>query len=320
MRQKIFTFFLIAAAGLVSCRKNKIDIDIKQYDENQIQNYMKVFSLTDMKRDTSNGDTTGIYYQLLLPGKVVPPATDLVPLEYPDKVSFVFTVRTMDGKYVTTDTIQNHIEEYLGHVSQDGLPAGLQLAMKNILKYKGASARLLIPSHLAYGVNGYRTAGSSTLANANIAGNQCLDYYVHIIDDYKTYDEQVIQNRVSDLSSYTKVESVEKPGYYYYYKILTPGTGNSPITDNSSITVTYTGQLLNGSIFDGNYNGDNSIVQTPSSFAVSGLREALEKFAVAGTKISVIIPSTIAYGDATAGSIPTNSVLRFTYQIISVAP
>jgi len=316
MRQKIFTLLLISAIGLVSCRKDKIELDIKQYDDAQIQAYISAHGLTGMQKDTSKQDSSGIYYQLLLPGKVVPPATTLQQLDYPDRVSFVFTLQSLDGKYISSDTIQNRMEDYLGHLTSNNLPYGLEMAMRNIVKYKGASARLLIPSHLAYGVSGYG-AGSSSNANTKIAGNQCLDYYVHIIDNYKDYDQQLIQSRVSDISTYTKVESVAKPGYFYYYKIQTPGTGTDKIGPNSTITCTYTGELLNGSVFDGSYNGTNIATQSISSL-ISGVSEVLQKVAVAGTKFQMILPSDLGYGNTTAGSIPTNSVLKFSYQVLTV--
>ena len=316
MRQKIFTLLLISAIGLVSCRKDKIELDIKQYDDAQIQAYISAHGLTGMQKDTSKQDSSGIYYQLLLPGKVVPPATTLQQLDYPDRVSFVFTLQSLDGKYISSDTIQNRMEDYLGHLTSNNLPYGLEMAMRNIVKYKGASARLLIPSHLAYGVSGYG-AGSSSNVNTKIAGNQCLDYYVHIIDNYKDYDQQLIQSRVSDISTYTKVESVAKPGYFYYYKIQTPGTGTDKIGPNSTITCTYTGELLNGSVFDGSYNGTNIATQSISSL-INGVSEVLQKVAVAGTKFQMILPSDLGYGNTTAGSIPTNSVLKFSYQVLTV--
>ncbi|ASU35938.1 FKBP-type peptidyl-prolyl cis-trans isomerase [Mucilaginibacter xinganensis] len=317
MRQKIFTLLLISAIGLVSCRKDKIEQNIKQYDDSQIQSYISANGLTGMKRDTSGGDTTGTYYKIILPGNIQPNETKLTPVDYPDQVALVFTLRSMDGKYVSSDTISNHIDDYLGHLTSDGLPYGLELAIKNIVKYKGASARLLIPSHLAYGVNGYGS-GSSSNANTKIAGNQSLDYYVHIIDNFKTYDDQVIKNNW-DISTYTRKESVLLPGNFYYYKILTPGTGTSVITSASSFTSTYTGALLNGTVFDGSNNGDNVATLTVSSL-VQGVQEALEQNIVAGTKISMIIPSTLGYGNGSAGTIPINSVLRFTFVIGTVTP
>jgi FKBP-type peptidyl-prolyl cis-trans isomerase len=317
MKQKIFTLLLISAIGLVSCRKDKIEQNIKQYDESQIQNYISTHGITGMKKDTTGGDTTGIYYKIILPGKIVPPATTLVPLDYPDIVSYVFQLSSFDGKYISTDTIQNHLEDYLGHLTNDALPAGLQLAIKNLVKYKGASARLLIPSHLAYGVSGYGS-GSSSSTNTKIAGNQCLDYYVHIIDDYKTYDEQVIKNNW-DITGYTRVQSTTLPGNYYYYKTLTSGTGTNPIGESTIINCTYTGSLLNGTVFDGGNNGTNTVNPTISTL-VPGVKEALENFAVAGTKISIIIPSTLGYANTSSGTIPVNSVLRFTFQIITTTP
>ncbi|MDB4920826.1 FKBP-type peptidyl-prolyl cis-trans isomerase [Mucilaginibacter sp.] len=313
MRNKIFTLLLISAIGLVSCRKGKIEQNIKQYDESQIQNYISANGITGLKKDTSGGDTTGIHYKIILPGN-----TALGPLDYPDQVSFVFTLRSMDGKYVSSDTIQNHMEDYLGHLTSDALPYGLQLSIKNLVKYKGASARLLIPSHLAYGVSGYGS-GSSQNANTKIAGNQCLDYYVHVIDNYKTYDEQVIHNNY-DVSTYIKKESVLYPGNFYYYKILTPGTGASPITAAGSFTATYTGSLLNGTVFDGANNGDNISAPLIVSSLVPGVQEALQNNVVVGTKISIIIPSTLGYANTTSGTIPTNSVLRFTFVIVTVTP
>ena len=317
MRQRIFTLLLISAVGLTSCRKDRIEQNIQQFDQSQIENYISVHGLTGMKKDTSGGDTTGIYYKLILPGQIVPPATSLVPLDYPDMVSFVFTMRSFDGKYVKSDTIQNHTEDYLGHLTNDNLPPGFELAVKNILKYRGASARVLIPSRLAYGVNGFGT-GSSDTANTRIAGNQCLDYYVHLIADYKVYDQQVIKNNY-DISSYTAVNSRLYPGYTYYYKILTNGTGTSTITENTTITCTYTGSLLNGTVFDGSFNGDNIATQTISDL-IPGVREGLEDHAVAGTKISLILPSKLGYDNTSSGTIPVYSCLRFTYQIITTTP
>jgi len=64
MKQKIFTLLLLSSIALVSCRKNNNDPDIKQYDQIQIQNYINANNLTDMKRDTTDGDTTGMILKL----------------------------------------------------------------------------------------------------------------------------------------------------------------------------------------------------------------------------------------------------------------
>ncbi|GAC1304200.1 MAG: hypothetical protein NVSMB24_11320 [Mucilaginibacter sp.] len=316
MRQRIFTLLIISAIGLLSCRKNKVEPDIKQYDELQIQNYISAHGITGMQRDKTNGDTTGLYYHIINPGDSVDQGKPLPPMDYPDKIAFVFTLRSFDGKYVQADTIANHYDGYLGHVTLSKLPIGLQLAMRNNLRHRGASMRLLIPSHLAYGVNGYGS-GSITNVNNRIAGNQCLDYYVHVIgntstDNQATYDDQVIRNYMTanTLTGYTKTASG------LYYKILTPGTGTVPITTASTNTAHYTGQLLNGTTFDS---------QTTNAFSfnlldlIPGTVEGLTNLTV-GTKISLVMPSALGYGEVASGSIPPNSCLNFTWTILTVTP
>jgi FKBP-type peptidyl-prolyl cis-trans isomerase FkpA len=46
MKQKIFTFLLIAAAGLTACKKDKVYPNIKEFDETEIQTYLTSNNLT----------------------------------------------------------------------------------------------------------------------------------------------------------------------------------------------------------------------------------------------------------------------------------
>jgi len=105
----------------------------------------------------------------------------------------------------------------------------------------------------------------------------------------------------------------------YYYKILTSATTNNPITDNSTITATYTGQLFNGTLEDYGYNGTN-VFSGNIANDITAVRDALENHAVAGTKISILIPSPLGYGVPGYQSIPPFSCLRFTWQILTVTP
>jgi FKBP-type peptidyl-prolyl cis-trans isomerase FkpA len=312
MKQRIFTILLLSAISIVSCRKDKVELDIKQYDQLQISNYMSSHSLTGYSKDTIGGDTTGMYYKVILKG--AGPA-----LAYTDKISFVFALSTLDGQYTSPDTIDNHFDNFVGHVTSLALPLGLQTAIINDLKYRGASAHILIPSHLAYGLNGYGT-GSSQVVNSKIAGNESLDYYVHIMgntltDNQATYDDQVIRSYMAanSLTGYTKTKSG------LYYNILTPATSSDPITLNSTVTCTYTGQELDGIIFDGLNNGTN-IATLGLVSLIPGVQEGLINYASAGTKISLLIPSGIAYGETPASGIPVNACLRFTFQIITTSP
>jgi len=329
MKQTIFTLLLISAIGLVSCRKNGVEASIQQYDQTQIQNYISANGLTGkMIKDTKDGDTSGIYYQILSKGTGV-------PLSYGNLVSFVFTLKSFDGKYTTTDTIQNHYYGYIGHISTGTLPYGLELAIVDSLINSGGSMRILIPSRLAYGKAGY---GTGSVENANhIAGNQCLDYYVHIIGNdaglpaaQSAYDDLVIRNYISKNSlTYTPVyvqdttSSGVITGYNYYYNVRVPGTGTDSINFNSTITTNYAGRLLDETWFDLSANEPADTTSFDMQSVVKGVQLAMRHITSGGT-ISMILPSGLCYGPGShsgvTANIPTNSNLRFEYEVKRVWP
>jgi FKBP-type peptidyl-prolyl cis-trans isomerase FkpA len=314
MKQTIFTLLVLSAIALSSCRKKGVDPDIKQFDQTEIQNYISSNGITGMARDTTGGDTSGLYYKIISQGTGK-------RLTYTDQVSIVFTIRSFDNKYIAQDTIVNHFYDYVGHLgTTDKLPMGLELAILDVIK-SGGSARLLIPSHLAYGVNGFGT-GSTQNTNTRILGNQCLDYYIHVIDNQQTYDDQVINNyiKANSLTGYTKAESKLYPGNFYYYNVITPGTGVAgSINQNSTLTYDDTGQLFNKTIIDSASNGTTPGTLALNSF-IPGVQDGLSDHATVGTKISLLFPSALAYGTVSQTGIPVNSCLRFTFIVQTVTP
>jgi FKBP-type peptidyl-prolyl cis-trans isomerase len=294
MKQTIFTFLLLSTIGLISCRKTDIEKDIKQYDQEQIQGYISTNGITGLQRDLSGGDTTGIYYKTILPGNGV-------GYEYTDSISFVYTVKTFDGLYNSVDTIINHYSTYVGQLTKIGLPVGLQLMVKNVLK-KGGSMRLLIPSRLAYGVKG---AGSG------------LYYYIHAVNDQKAYDEDIMVKYIAanNLTGY------QKAPIGLYYKIIKAGTGTVPITDNTTVNINYVGSLLNGTVFD-SYATENNATGTTFDIPdmITGVREGAKSYCTTGSNVSFIIPSRLAYGRNGATKIPANSCIRFDMVVVSTTP
>lgn len=321
MKQILYTLLLFCAIALCACRKNKNEPDIKQFDDQQIQNYISSHGLTNMHRDLSSGDTTGLYYNIIDAGDTTQP-----PVDYPDSVSLVFTVSSFDGKFITTDTIVNHVENFLGHITQNNLPKGVELGILNILKYKGGRMRLLVPSHLGYGSVGFGSGSSS--GNNRIAGNQCLDYYINLVNDQAVYDDQVIKSYITaqNYTGYTALavgkDTLDKNNHkknYVYYKILQPGVG-APITTSSSVTIQYTSYLFNGIATSDTYA---SVDGTGATITISddvrrGLTAALVH-TLPGSKLSIIIPSKLGYGtnDYSDSSIPVNSCLRYEVSVIS---
>jgi FKBP-type peptidyl-prolyl cis-trans isomerase len=303
MKQTTFTLLLFAVIAMVSCRKNQYDPTIKQYDDDQIKAYISANGITGMVRDTS-----GMYYNIISPG------TDTV-IKYQDNLSMVFTVKSIDGVYVSADTITNHYDGYAGHLTGTTFPvgvnaSGLQLAIHNILNHHGGIMRLIVPSHLAYGVTG---AGSGSISTTGrIAGNQSLDYYVHIISNQDAYDQLVIKNYMAanGLTNMTK----DPAGFWYH--VDAPGTGTVSIDDNSTIFVTYTTTLFNGTVASEN-NSPGQNFEIPD--LIKGAQIGLKKYATAGSLLTFLIPSSLAYGKL-GTSIPPNSCIRYGVRVVSVAP
>jgi FKBP-type peptidyl-prolyl cis-trans isomerase len=327
MKQTIFTLLLITSIGLISCRKTSTDPNIKQYDETQIQNYIKANGLTGMKRDTSHGDTSGIYYEILSQGSTA----GVKPLDYPDSIAFVLSVKTFDGKYVNQDTLNlAHYDGLVGNISFStsimGFTKGLQSAIHDLVKYKGTRARILVPSRVAYGVNG-AGSGSSSNVNNRIAGNQCIDYYVNVINSLPKYQDYLINEfmQKNGLTGFTHVTSGRGAGMYY--KVTTPGSGVGDIYDHdsaSSFSGTYTGKYLNGAIF-GSTATDAATAGTATLTTfdptqgdlVAGVQEGLKR-QTAGAAVSIILPSRLGYGIAGSPPIGPDACLYLEFTMSTV--
>ncbi len=104
----------------------------------------------------------------------------------------------------------------------------------------------------------------------------------------------------------------------FWYQIDVPGTGTVPITENSTISMTYTASIFNGTVVD----SYNETIQTPFDIPdlIQGVQTALKKYATAGTLIRIIMPSSLAYGKSGSGAVPANSCFRFDVQVTSVSP
>ena len=99
------------------------------------------------------------------------------------------------------------------------------------------------------------------------------------------------------------------------YKVLTEGTGKTPVSD-SRVKVNYRGTLLDGTEFDSSYKRN-----TPAEFAVNGVIKGWTEALLLmkeGAKWQLFIPSDLAYGERGTGNIPPNSVLTFEVELLEV--
>lgn len=97
-----------------------------------------------------------------------------------------------------------------------------------------------------------------------------------------------------------------------FYVIDNLGTGKHP-NACSNVTVTYTGTLTNGSVFDQSTSG----ISLPLTGVITGWRSGIPQLREGG-EIHLYIPPTLGYGNQQAGSIPPNSILIFDVKLTSV--
>ena len=115
----------------------------------------------------------------------------------------------------------------------------------------------------------------------------------------------------ASIENYIKAKGIKavKDSSGIYYRVIKPGTDAHP-TVNSTVTVNYKGELLNGSVFD-SARGFSS----PLAGLIPGWITGIPHIGNGG-KILLLIPSAQGYGDNEAGSIPANSVLVFDIDLI----
>ena len=121
---------------------------------------------------------------------------------------------------------------------------------------------------------------------------------------------------VAFLAENAKKEGVTTTESGLQYEVLTKGEGASPTTDDS-VTVHYTGTLIDGTIFDSSVERGE-----PATFGVSqvipGWTEALQLMSV-GDKFRLVIPSELAYGQRGSGAkIAPNSTLVFEVELLKI--
>jgi len=130
------------------------------------------------------------------------------------------------------------------------------------------------------------------------------------------------------LDAYLEEKNIhaEKEPEGYYILMESPGKGDK-IKKGEKVFVKYTGQFLNGVIFDSNAHSGK-----PYEFT-AGEKEVIEGWDLAvqqlrkGDKVTLIIPSALAYGrsglrrgNSTKYFVPPYSTLIFDFEVLESAP
>ena len=117
------------------------------------------------------------------------------------------------------------------------------------------------------------------------------------------------------LAENAKKEGVQKLANGVQYKVLTEGKGAKPASDNQ-VMVFYEGRLIDGTIFDSNYDQPQPMACVPNQM-IPGFGEALQQMPV-GSEWEIYIPADKAYGEREMQTIKPNSVLIFKVKLVSI--
>lgn len=285
------------AVGLLTtaCNKNEDTAtpDYSAADDATITKFLAINSITTAQKQAS-----GLYYVPLVTTTAAKPVAG-------NTVSLLYTGRLLDGTVFDASSQHNNVPVSFKLGAGQVIPGFDEGAS---LMHLGDSAVFIIPSGLAYG-----SSSSST-----VPSNSILRFNVKLTDiNFALTDDKLIKNYLT-LNSITTAQK-QASGLYFV-----PGVTNSTAatTSGKTVSVLYTGKLLDGTVFDASSQHNN----TPLSFVVGATPKQVipgfdEGIALMhkGDKATLLIPSNLAYGLAGAGTaVPANSVLRFDVEVTDV--
>ena len=289
----------VLAAGLLTtaCKKDATVAapDYTAADDATITKYLASNSITTAQKQTS-----GLYY--------VPLVTNASAMK-PDSgstVSVLYTGMLLDGTVFDATSQHNNV------------PFSFELGDKQLIKgfnkgvalmHLGDSAALIMPSGLAYGPN---------IVSPKIPANSILRFNLKLVDiNFVLTDDKLIQNYLK-LNSITTAQ--KQPSGLYFV----PGVTNAsaPLAAGKTVSVLYTGKLLDGTVFDASSQHGNAPLQflvgaTPPQ-VIPGFDQGIALMHK-GDKATLLIPSNLAYGlQGASTAVPPNSVLRFDVEVTDV--
>ena len=123
------------------------------------------------------------------------------------------------------------------------------------------------------------------------------------------------------LQEYVKKNNLtmQKDASGVYYMVTKPGTGPKPKA-GQTVSVLYKGSLLDGKVFDSSEKMGNKPIDFPIGVGqvIPGWDKAIPLLAK-GSKATLLIPSSLAYGQRGAGAdIPADAPLRFDVELVDV--
>lgn len=296
----LYTFALLGAVVLLSSCKKEYE-SVQTLDDTKIADYLaknNIVALPDPAK-------SGYFYVLTQPADGGTPAPEYKDV---DSVRYNIVGKSMiNGTvYGSSPLIRNlgMPVGYTGEINNSGggfmgLPVP---AISDVIKKlrPGGSARIFLPSYLAFGKNGF--------PGAKIPSNEVIELNISTYAEKQSVLDQ--QHILSFLTANSLTALKDESGVHYI--VTTSGTGTDPINVNTAVEMKYTLKMLDGTI------ADSGQFTSPPKRLVLGMEKMLVKF-TKGAKFRLFIPSVLGYGNVTnqSGSIPANSVLDFDVEIIN---
>lgn len=116
-------------------------------------------------------------------------------------------------------------------------------------------------------------------------------------------------------AEFAKQDGVKSTESGLLYKVEKEGDGISPKATDT-VVVNYEGTLTDGTKFDSSYDR-NEPATFPLNRVIPGWTEVVQLMKV-GSKVQVVIPPELAYGEQATPTIPGNSTLVFEIELMSV--
>ncbi|MFC4211532.1 FKBP-type peptidyl-prolyl cis-trans isomerase [Pedobacter lithocola] len=280
---KLSLLTIVLATILLSSCKKEYD-SIQTVDDNAIQSYIKSNNLSMTKA------STGYYYNVITPG-----TGDVI--KNSDSIYYSYSFKLLNGTVVNQTSDLMIPGTFLGYTDRFTIGTSYVFTpVREVLSMlkRGGTARLIMPSNLAFGKNG--------LASINVGSNENILVELGIYNFTKKHE--VDEFEINKFIANNNLTVIKDPSRARY-SISTPGTGTDIITTNSTIVANYTVRYLDG-----------TILQTSTDSAFSGILSTLYKGwqlvipgkLTAGGKMRLILPSDLANGTA----------LDFDIEIVSV--
>lgn len=125
-----------------------------------------------------------------------------------------------------------------------------------------------------------------------------------------------IQAGAEFLANNAQQENITVTASGLQYQVLTSSDETQHPTARDTVTVHYTGTLLDGTVFDSSVNRGQTI-SFPLNQVIPGWTEGVQLMVV-GEKTRFFIPSRLAYGNRSAGAIKPGSTLIFDVELFEI--